>query len=151
MNPDQSCDHEGIVAQDDGVIQSFLKEFFFYHNGITVICDEVRVSADRKMLSVRGLSVVNGCQSLSTIYNVSERVRSDDAKDATVLFRFYEIPDRNLADRISINTNSQSAVKARDLRSNDRIVVALKRSYEYRFSDGYLITKRGEERPADKD
>jgi hypothetical protein len=128
-----------------------VKDFFFYHNGITAICDELRVSADKKSLSVKGLSVVNGCQSLSTIYTVSERVRSDAAKDAAILFRFYEIPDRALADRISINTNSQSAVKPRDLRSNDKVMVGLKRAYEARYPDGYFISKRGEERPADKD
>jgi len=68
-----------------------------------------------------------------------------------VLVRFYEIPQRELADKISIYTNSQSAVKPRDLRSNDKRVLALKRSYENSYSTGYLITKRGEERPADKD
>lgn len=53
-------------------------------------------------------------------------VRSPDAKEARILFRFYEIPDRALADRISVNTNSQSAVKPRDLRSNDKVMVGLK-------------------------
>ena len=128
-----------------------VKDFFFYHNGITALCDELRLASDGKTLSVKGLSVVNGCQSLSTIYSVSERVRSEAANDATVLFRFYEIPDRALADRISINTNSQSAVKPRDLRSNDKVMVGLKRAFEGRFPDGYFISKRGEERPADRD
>lgn len=126
-------------------------DFFFYHNGLTAICDEVRVSPDRKALSVKGLSVVNGCQSLSTVYSVSERVRSDSAKEAAMLFRLYEIPDRALVDRISTNTNTQSAVKARDLRSNDKVLMGLKRAYEARYPDGYFITKRGEERPADRD
>ena len=128
-----------------------VRDFFFYHNGLTAICDEIRVATDRKSLSVRGLSVVNGCQSLSTIYAVSERVRSDAAKEATMLFRLYEIPDRALADRISINTNTQSAVKPRDLRSNDKTLMGIKRAYEARYPDGYFITKRGEERPADRD
>ena len=73
------------------------------------------------------------------------------AQDAFVLFRFYEIPQRDVADRISVNTNSQSAVKPRDLRSNDKRVIALKRAYENTYRDGYVITKRGEARPADKD
>jgi hypothetical protein len=128
-----------------------VKDFFFYHNGITALCDEVRVAQDGKSLSVRGLSVVNGCQSLSTIYSASERVRADAASEANVLFRLYEIPERALADRISINTNSQSAVKPRDLRSNDKIMVGLKRAFEARYPDGYFISKRGEERPADRD
>jgi|SRR5579862_5580902 len=128
-----------------------VKDFFFYHNGLTAICNELRIAADRKSLSVKGLSVVNGCQSLSTVYAASERVRSDPAKEAAMLFRLYEIPDRALADRISINTNTQSAVKPRDLRSNDKILMGLKRAYEARYPDGYFITKRGEERPADRD
>ena len=67
------------------------------------------------------------------------------------MFRFYEIPERRRADRISICTNSQSAVKPRDLRSNDRRVLAIKRAYEQKYSSGYFVTKRGEETPADRD
>ena len=128
-----------------------VRDFFFYHNGITAICNSAIYDSKKGTLAVRGLSVVNGCQSLSTIFSVSERVRSAEAKEATILFRLYEIPDRALADRISINTNSQSAVKPRDLRSNDKVMVGIKRAYEARYSDGYFMTKRGEIRPADKD
>ena len=91
----------------------------------------MKLSDDKTQLAVRGLSVVNGCQSLSTIYSASERVRSREARDAYILFRFYEIPNRGLADRISINTNSQSAVKPRDLRSNDKVMVGLKRASRF--------------------
>lgn len=67
--------------------------------------------------------------------------------DAFILFRFYEIPQRDRADKISINTNSQSAVKARDLRSNDKRVLAIKKSYELKYPSGYFVTKRGELAP----
>jgi len=128
-----------------------VRDFFYYHNGVTAICDSAHYDPEKRALTVKGLSVVNGCQSLSTIYSASERVRSPEAKDAYILFRFYEIPDRALADRISINTNSQSAVKPRDLRSNDKVMMGLKRAFETRYPDAFFMTKRGEERPADKD
>lgn len=128
-----------------------VRDFFYFHNGVTALCDTLEVSNDKKMLTVKGFSVVNGCQSVSTIFTSSERVRSDDAKGAHVLFRLYEIPDRAMGDKISINTNSQSAVKPRDLRSNDKVMVGLKRAYEAKYPDGCLLTKRGEERPADRD
>lgn len=128
-----------------------VREFFFYHNGVTALCDSVAVGDDKKTLRVKGISVVNGCQSLSTVYSVSERVRSPEAADARILFRLYEIPDRALGDRISINTNSQTAVKPRDLRSNDKVMVGLKRAFEVQYPNGYFLTKRGEERPADRD
>ena len=60
------------------------------------------------------------------------------------MFRFYEIEDQERADKISTSTNSQSAVKARDLRSNDKSVIAMKKLYEQYYTDGYFITKRGE-------
>lgn len=128
-----------------------VRDFFFYHNGITALCDAMSLSPDRGSLTVDGLSVVNGCQSLNTIYSASERIRSHESKDAHVLFRFYEIKDRTFGDRISINTNSQSAVKPRDLRSNDRVMVGLKKAFETRYSDGMFMTKRGDVPPASKD
>ena len=85
---------------------------------------------------------MNGCQSLSTIYNCSETVKQ--ANEGYIMFRFYEIIDSDKADKISTSTNSQSAVKARDLRSNDKAVLAIKKAYEQQFTDGYFVTKRGE-------
>lgn len=91
------------------------KNFFFFHNGITAICSQITLKDG--LLSVKELNVVNGCQSLSTIYSCSEAVRNDN--EGYIMFRFYEISNPEKADKISTYTNSQSAVKARDLRSND--------------------------------
>jgi hypothetical protein len=123
------------------------KDFFFYHNGITAICD--KMENNDGSVSLKGLNVVNGCQSLNTILACSEKVRQLD--DTYILFRFYEIPQIERADRISIATNFQTAVKPRDLRSNDKRVLALKRAFEQKYPQGYFITKRGEQEPAEKD
>lgn len=123
------------------------KDFFFFHNGITAICN--KLSIVDQSLKLRGLSIVNGCQSLSTILSCSEKVKN--LEDAFVLFRFYEIPQRDRGDKISINTNSQSAVKPRDLRSNDKRVLGIKKTFEQKYPNGYFITKRGEPVPAEKD
>ena len=122
-------------------------DFFFRHNGITALCKDTEIADGT--LTVRGINVVNGCQSLNTILSCSEQVKK--LNHAYVMFRFYEIPGRERADRISICTNSQSAVRPRDLRSNDRRVLAIKRAYEQKYSSAYFVTKRGEEPPADKD
>lgn len=115
-------------------------DFFFLHNGITAICSQT--SVHNRILSVKELNVVNGCQSLSTIFSCSELAKKAD--NAYILFRFYEISDAERADSISTSTNSQSAVKARDLRSNDKAVLAMKKAYEQFYPDGYFVTKRGE-------
>ena len=123
-------------------------DFFFFHNGITAICNKMEL-VDGNILIVHGVSVVNGCQSLNTILSCSEAVKKRD--DAYVLFRFYEIPQKDRADSISINTNTQSAVKTRDLRSNDKRVIRLKKAFEQKFPNGYFAAKRGETLPASKD
>lgn len=123
------------------------RDFFFFHNGITAICNKLEINENK--LIMHGLSVVNGCQSLNTILNCSERVKT--LEETSVLFRFYEIPQRERADRISINTNSQSAVKPRDLRSNDKRILNMKKLFEQKYPNGYFISKRGEVAPADKD
>ena len=123
------------------------RDFFFFHNGITAICN--RMERRNSELHLHGVSVVNGCQSLNTILSCSERVKT--LTSTNLLFRFYEIPQRDRADKISITTNSQSAVKPRDLRSNDRRVLNLKRAYEQRYPMGYFLSKRGETAPADRD
>ncbi|CAA9889592.1 conserved hypothetical protein [Candidatus Methylobacter favarea] len=137
-------------AVNKGIRHSILgdkrSDFFFFHNGITALCNKMELSGET--LSLYGLSVVNGCQSLNTILSCSETVKKVD--DSFILFRFYEIPQRDRADKISIYTNSQSAVKARDLRSNDKRVLAIKKSYELKYPSGYFITKRGETAPAEK-
>lgn len=123
-------------------------DFFFFHNGITAICNKME-KKDNDQICFYGLNVVNGCQSLTTILSCSEKVKTQD--DSYVLFRFYEIPQRDRADAISVNTNTQSAVKARDLRSNDKRVLRLKKAYELKYTNGYFAIKRGEIIPSDKD
>lgn len=124
------------------------RDFFFFHNGITALCNKMSLSPDGT-IDLRGLSVVNGCQSLNTILSCSEKVK--ELQETYIMFRFYEIAQRDRADRISISTNSQSAVKPRDLRSNDKHVLNLKKAFEQKYPSGYLKTKRGEEPPEVKD
>ncbi|MDR3328169.1 MAG: AIPR family protein [Prevotellaceae bacterium] len=127
------------------------QDFFFSHNGITAICSEFSLNEDKTQLSCKDLNVINGCQSLTTIYRCSEDVRKIPNDKGYILFRFYEVPQKDLVDKISINTNSQSAVKPRDLRSNDRVVLSMKRVYEAMFPDGLLLNQRGMEIPGSID
>jgi len=122
------------------------EDFFFFHNGITALCNKMELVGNK--LNLTGLNVVNGCQSLNTILSCSEQVKK--LEDTYILFRFYEIPERERSDNISTNTNSQSTVKPRDLRSNDKRVLSLKKTFEQRYPEGYFATKRGEIIPAEK-
>ena len=54
-------------------IKNDAEDFFFLHNGITAICSSMNIHGN--VLSVKELNVVNGCQSLSTIYSTSEAAK----------------------------------------------------------------------------
>jgi hypothetical protein len=51
------------------------QDFFFSHNGITAICSGFNLSEDKTKLYCKDLNVVNGCQSLTTIWKCSMDVR----------------------------------------------------------------------------
>lgn len=125
-----------------GIAKTIKKEpgdFFFYHNGITAICSKIDIQNGQ--LPVKDLNIVNGCQSLSTIFSCGEAAKKSYGY---ILFKFYEMANSEKADKITNSTNSQSAVKARDLRSNDKIVLSIKKNYEQTYPNGYMVTKRGE-------
>ena len=129
--------NKGIAS----TIKNDSANFFFQHNGITAICSSLKI--ENNVLKTKDLNVVNGCQSLSTIYSSSEAIKKSD--NGYIMFKFYEILDSERADKITNSTNSQSAVKARDLRSNDKAVLAMKKAYEQKYPNGRFITKRGED------
>lgn len=123
-------------------LRNYPGDFFLLHNGITAICSRIEFPSHNVMLA-EDISVVNGCQSLTTIYNNSEAIRRA-IEEGYIMFKFYEISSTERIDKITTSTNSQNTVKARDLRSNDEIVLKLKEEYERTYPEGQLITKRGE-------
>lgn len=52
-------------AVNKGIRSSILgdkrSDFFFFHNGVTALCNKMQMEGDT--LSLSGLSIVNGCQS----------------------------------------------------------------------------------------
>lgn len=85
-----------------------------YHNGLTLLSR--RVTFDKKTMTLEGVSVVNGCQSLLQLY----ANRAAVTPKLRVLVKVIELGDSlDLADRITYRTNNQNAVNQRDLRSTD--------------------------------
>jgi len=97
--------------------------FYFYNNGITIICDDfTHPDLQRRdwVVNLRDLQVVNGGQTCRTIQETLNTDASTDL-DASVLVRIYKVPkeQRDMVQRITLATNSQNPVDLRDLRSND--------------------------------
>lgn len=96
--------------------------FYFYNNGITIICSRFRHNAlqqDNWQVQIENLQIVNGGQTSRTVQQVVKE--NPNAANAQVLIRIYELPedDEELVKSITYATNSQNPVDLRDLRSND--------------------------------
>lgn len=97
--------------------------FYFYNNGITIICTQFRHNALREentSVQIEGLQIVNGGQTSKTVQQVVSEV-GPEVGEAQVLVRIYELSqaDDSVVQSITYATNSQNPVDLRDLRSND--------------------------------
>ncbi|MEW6166684.1 MAG: AIPR family protein [Pseudomonadota bacterium] len=119
--------------------------FFFYNNGITLICSRFDYNAlqnEDYKVRVEGLQIINGGQTCKTIQATLADLGGDTAnlESAFALVRLYQVggeDSNNLVRTITYATNSQNPVDLRDLRSNDEIQKKLELSmrdlgFEYR-------------------
>lgn len=116
------------------------KQFLLYHNGITIICSKLDTSEKDKII-IQGYSVVNGCQSVSSLYENREKV----TKDLKILTRIIEItPGSELIPKITRNSNNQNGIKPRDFRSNTAIQVRLQEEINQNYPQYFYEIKRGD-------
>ncbi len=117
------------------------KNFPLYHNGITILCSSAKTVDDDSALEIQDYVVVNGAQSITTFFKNASSL-SDDLR---VFAKVIALRDEQLARKITINSNNQNAIKARDLRSNHNIMLRLKAEFDKDESEYNFEIKRGEE------
>ena len=111
-----------------------------YHNGLTILTHSLTVKGND--LRLDGISVVNGCQSLLTLYG-NQTSLTDELR---VLVKVVQVDTHSaLPDLITYRTNNQNSVDMRDQRSTDPIQRSLQAQVEERFGNnfGYSV-RRGE-------
>jgi hypothetical protein len=124
--------------------------FYFYNNGITLICSKFSHNAlqgENYQVKVQGLQVINGGQTCKTI-QMTLAGQLPFPTTASLLVRLYELPgeEQDLVRNITYATNSQNPVDLRDLRSNDerqrRLEVSISSlRYQYRRQRGESAVK----------
>jgi hypothetical protein len=111
------------AIHDTLIDDSRRSNFFFYNNGITMICSDFKYNALQKddwKVQTRSLQIINGGQTCKTIHQVLKDNPDIDFSDTTVLLRLYAVgPDESVIEGITRATNSQNPVDFRDLKSND--------------------------------
>lgn len=115
-----------------------------FHNGLTLLTEELTV--DGTNLKLRGVGVVNGCQSLTTLHANADKLTDGLA----LLVKVVQVPSTStVSDRITQRSNNQNAVTLRDQRSNDKTTRALQREVSEKVGDQlFLAVKNGEKAPA---
>ena len=107
--------------------------FFVLNNGITIVCDETDYMSGVKSPEVRasGAQIVNGGQTSNSLF---EALKADKLQPSVeVLVRIIETKKKDVLDKITKATNSQTSVSNRDLKSND----AVQKRIESYFADKY--------------
>ena len=117
------------------------KFFPLFHNGITIICESLDATSDK--IKIKNYSVVNGCQSLTALYEN----RLDLTGDLRILTKFAKLSVPSpLAAQVTRFSNNQNGVKPRDFKANDPLQIRLKNEFVHNYAGQYdLEIKRGEE------
>jgi len=123
-------------------------KFYFFNNGITVVCDRFDYNAFQKndyQVQVKNMQIINGGQTCKTIHETLKSTLPEmTGQLAYVMIRIYQMPEENrdFVQDITDATNSQNPVDLRDLRSNDEI----QKKLEIGMSDlGYKYKRQREE------
>ena len=122
--------------------------FYFYNNGITVVCDKFDYNAFQKhdhKVQLKNMQIINGGQTCKTIHETLKSARPELAgQPAYVMVRIYQLAedDKDFVQDITYATNSQNPVDLRDLRSND----VIQKNLELGMKDlGYVYKRQREE------
>jgi hypothetical protein len=115
--------------------------FWYFNNGITIICKEINEAASGKVINLHSAQIINGAQ---TTYALYDAYKNGTLKDnVEVLIRAIETDNKDFIENVTLYTNSQNAIRLRDLCSNDEIQLKIQKilldSYKY-----FYERKRGE-------
>ena len=128
------------------------KNFFYYNNGITIICDSmtpIKVQpSDYNMnafFNIDNPQIVNGCQTVNSIYEFLQNVPSQDLekefKDTFVMLKILVINrndenEKQLYKDIVKYNNSQNAINEKNFVANTGIFIRLQEEFE---NKGFLL------------
>jgi hypothetical protein len=121
------------------------KNFWYYNNGISVVCDDFSLDEDNHRVQVRNFQIVNGVQTATALYESLPNI--DDG--VTLLTRITKAPEEarerpSFSDKIAFNNNSQNPVKTRDLMANHPIQIQLQNGFDNLGKPVFYERKRKE-------
>ncbi len=129
------------------------KNFFYYNNGITIICDKIDNTVTKAhsgtnlsvSFNIHNPQIVNGCQTVNSIYEVLKNTNPAELynqfKDTFVMLKILQIDriskeQQTLYQNIVKYNNSQNSIDEKTFVSNKGIFSRLQNEFEKR---GFLL------------
>ena len=120
--------------------------FFYYNNGITVICDSVKKQGSnhetyKRLFRVNNPQIVNGCQTVNTIYEVLKKYPVDELgekfKNTFVMVKLLvlnkdEELNKILYQDIVKYNNSQNSITEKNFAANKKVFMNLQKEFKKR-------------------
>jgi hypothetical protein len=101
-------------------------EFWYLNNGVTIVCEalEYQPKSATPKAHMTNPQIVNGGQTSHALFEASRNEMARIA-DVRILVRIIETADPSLTNRVAEATNSQTPIRSRDIRSNDKVQIQL--------------------------
>jgi len=128
--------------EDTAMSPDQAERFWFYNNGINMICSKLsfRSHTDSSRVQLENAQIVNGCQSVHSLWHAHKAGRLQD--NVEVLVRIVEQPDAEFVRLVTRYNNTQNAVRSADLMGRDAIQLRLQNEFD---KEGfYYETRRGD-------
>lgn len=116
--------------------------FWVFNNGLTVLVngyDIKELPGGKRLLDIKGMSIVNGAQTTGAIGSLNKMPR----EDARVQVRFVKTNNSDLVLNIVQFNNSQNKITASDFRSTDTVQKRLKEQFSKIPKAEYTGGRRG--------
>ncbi|MDH6134847.1 hypothetical protein P3T37_004256 [Kitasatospora sp. MAA4] len=149
----------GLTSVNAGMVETLLEsphEFWYFNNGITVLCDSIRTrfsslrqpTSHPVHLEMINARVVNGAQTVASLHYAHTR-DSGAVQDAAVSIRVICLDGApvDLAQRITQATNKQNSVQERDFAALDPQQELIREDFSLSLGKSYVL-KRGVQEPA---
>lgn len=128
---------DNISAHDEHL------NFFLYHNGITIVCEQLDEKLDQNKLTIGNYAVINGCQSMLTFFENREKLTNNLFVPVKIIQTKMTSP---LVKNITYFANNQNAISLKDLKSNDSVQKSLQEEFRKIFNNTVLYRrKKGED------
>ena len=108
------------------------KEFWYFNNGITIVCKKINEATSGKVISLDNAQIINGAQTTYALYDAYQSGTLKD--DVEVLIKAIETDSRDFIENVTLYTNSQNAIRLRDLCSKEEIQTKIQKM----LLDSYL-------------